>query len=86
MTYSEEDSKTSGRGQPQGDDISDIEHLLDDQSTSEFRKANLMSISDTILKLTIPLHRPQGQASKAGRRSGEATLSLAAGEHETVAQ
>lgn len=36
LTYSEEDPKTSGRGQPRGDDISDIEHLLDDQSTSEF--------------------------------------------------
>lgn len=86
LTHSEEESKTSGRGPPRGDDISDIEHLLDDQPTSESNTANSMSISRSITKPYASLLSPEGQAAEAGRGSGEATLSLAAGERGAVAQ
>lgn len=59
-----EESKTSGRSQPRGDDISDIEHLLDDQPTSEFCMANSMSISSSISKLTLPSSAPKAKRLK----------------------
>lgn len=83
---SEEGSRTSGRGQPRGDDLSDIGQLLDDQPTSEFWTAQLCVYFLFYFQTHSSLLSPEGQAAEAGRGGGEAALSCGAGERRTVAR
>lgn len=64
LTASEEESKTTRRSQPRGDDISDVEHLLDDQATSGFCMANSVSMSSSISKLTFSPSAPKAKRVK----------------------
>lgn len=75
----EDSSKTKRNNHAPGNDISDIEHLLDDQPISELHSCVHVIIRSALHCKFTPknsLHpfSTEGKAAEAGRRSGEATV------------